>query len=363
MPRLQTLQVARGFAANLVLFSHLFTVEAKYTGGGVLPPWSLYGMAGVDVFFVLSGFIMVAIAGVSIRPAEFLWRRIVRIYPAYWLVSLVVLAVTFVAPQIVNSSVKAPISLWRSFLLFPAPTVPLLDVGWTLVHEMYFYIAFAILLAVRLPTLVGLLAWATAIIAVALIAPDQVAASPILHVITSPMTAEFMMGAVIGLLWRNKHTAGAAIASIIGTATLALSIAYVAPSVSLVTSEQLDLWRVPIFGIPSALIIYGLVGMESRYAALRPWRLLVSIGDGSYAIYLTHVLVISAIGRIIAFLVPSGGITASVVLIAIGWIAANAVGVLFYLLFERPTLKWLQQVSLPYFRPIRSAGTETAAIP
>ena len=146
-----TLPATRGVAANLVVFSHLFFVQAKYTTAGVLPAFALYGLAGVDMFFVLSGFIMVAVAGRNIGPIRFLWRRAARIYPTYWLVSLAVLALAIVAPALVDSSVIAPISLWRSFLLVPGETVPLLAVGWTLVHEMYFYLVFAIFLALRLP--------------------------------------------------------------------------------------------------------------------------------------------------------------------------------------------------------------------
>ena len=81
MARLLTLQVTRGVAANLVVFSHLFIVQTRYTGGDILPAFSFYGIAGVDIFFVLSGFIMVAVAGKSTGAIQFLWRRAVRIYP------------------------------------------------------------------------------------------------------------------------------------------------------------------------------------------------------------------------------------------------------------------------------------------
>ena len=88
MARLLTLQVTRGVAANLVVLSHLSVIEAKYTGGQLLPTFSLYGIAGVDIFFVLSGFIMVVMAGKGIGAIQFLWRRAARIYPPYWVVSL-----------------------------------------------------------------------------------------------------------------------------------------------------------------------------------------------------------------------------------------------------------------------------------
>ena len=348
MARLQTLQAARAIAANLVILSHLIAVEAKYTSSGVLPAFCVYGIAGVDLFFVLSGFIMAAVAGISIESIEFLWRRIVRIYPTYWLVSIAVLAVTLVAPGIVNSSITGPVSLWRSFMLVPGPTLPLLAVGWTLEFEMYFYLVFAVILAMRLPILAGLFTWAIILIVVTMAAPDRIAASPILRVVTDPLTAEFMIGVVIGTLWRNRRTPGAAVALGIGAAALAFSIGYLAPAVSLATSSQLDLWRVGIFGLPSALIIYGLSGLENRHRMRLPSPI-VLIGDASYAIYLSHVLVISTVGRALALSAPAGGVRTSLVLIAVGWIAANLGGVLLHLLFERPTLRSLHKYS-HYFR-------------
>jgi peptidoglycan/LPS O-acetylase OafA/YrhL len=83
MAQLLTIQAARGFAANLVVVSHLSIVEAKYTTGDVLPAFTFYGIAGVDLFFVLSGFIMVVVAGHYTGPIDFLWRRATRIYPTY----------------------------------------------------------------------------------------------------------------------------------------------------------------------------------------------------------------------------------------------------------------------------------------
>jgi peptidoglycan/LPS O-acetylase OafA/YrhL len=312
------------------------------------------------LFFVISGFIMAAVAGVSIGSTEFLWRRIVRIYPTYWLISIAVLAVTLVAPEMVNSSISGPISLWRSFMLVPGPTVPLLAVGWTLVYEMYFYLVFAVFLALRLPILAGLFTWAIILIVITMAAPDQVAASPILRVVTSPLTAEFMIGLVIGTLWRNRRTPGAAVAFVIGVAGLAFSIGFLAPAVSLATSVKLDLWRVGIFGLPCAFIIYGLSGLENRHRLRLPSPFIL-VGDASYATYLSHVLVISTVGRALALAAPAGSVRTSLMLIVFGWIAANLGGVLLHLLFERPTLRSLHQFS-HYFRSTTPApGAETVA--
>jgi exopolysaccharide production protein ExoZ len=343
MSELRTIQAARAIAANLVVFSHLFFVEAKYTASGILPAFTLYGIAGVDLFFVISGFIMVAVAGRDRGPIEFLWRRATRIYPTYWLVSLMVLATTLIAPTFVNSSITTPISLWRSFLLVPDRTFPLLAVGWTLVYEMYFYLAFAIFLALRISVFVGLIAWGVLILIIAAAFPDQIASSPVLRVVVSPLTAEFMMGAFVGMLWRRRCVPGALAVGAVGLAGLIVSIVYIAPMLSLAANPYLDAWRVIIFGIPVALIVYALTGLEQLYPSGRPAKLLVALGDWSYATYLIHVLIISAIGRTIFALAPGGGVGASFALIATGVLAANVAGGGSHALFERPTLNWLRK--------------------
>jgi peptidoglycan/LPS O-acetylase OafA/YrhL len=356
MSKLLTLQAARGVAANLVVLSHLFVVEQKYTHGAVLPSFAYYGVAGVDLFFVLSGFIMVAVAGRGVGPWEFLWRRAARIYPTYWLVTLVVLAVVISAPEMVNSSITEPISIWRSFLLLPARTPPLLAVGWTLVHEIYFYLVFAIFLSLRIPVFFGLIAWGVVLLTVTTIMPNETTASPVLSLMTNPLTAEFMMGAIVGLLWMRHRTARAEIVGVIGVAALAFSIAYSAPALSLSTNAHLNTWRVLIFGVPSALVLYAMVAAERRTEPLVSQTWLVAIGDWSYATYLVHVLVISAIGRALRIFIPAGGIGASLVLVTVGIVTANVAGALVHILFERPTLNWLHQLGSPL--GLRKVGDE-----
>ena len=353
MSQLLTIQAARGIAANLVVLSHLCIVQAKYTAGGVLPAFTFYGIAGVDLFFVLSGFIMVAVVGHYTGPIDFLWRRVTRIYPTYWLASLVVLALAIFVPTIVNSSVNVPISLWCSFLLIPDRTVPLLAVGWTLVHEMYFYLAFAIILALRIPMFAGLAIWGVLIILIMATIPDKVVAFPILRVAASPLTTEFMIGAIVGILWTKRWLSGAIAMGIVGLLVLVLAIFYVAPILSLATSQHLEAWRVLVFGVPSALIVYGLAAVEHLHPSMRTGKLLVSLGDWSYATYLTHVLAISAIGRMLALFVPNGGIGASLALIGVGLLAANIAGAGIHVFFERPTLNWLHEFSARLRRPVR----------
>lgn len=342
MARLLTLQAARGVAANLVVISHLSVLDKKYAGG-TLPDFAFYGIAGVDLFFVLSGFVMVAIAGRNISAGRFLWRRAVRIYPAYWLVSLLVLATAWVSPALVNSSIQGPISVWRSFLLIPQETFPLLAVGWTLIHEMYFYLVFAFLLLLRVPVPTGLAAWSSLLVLGALfIAPDRIASSPFLRVALSPLTAEFLMGAVVGQLYCNKIVRWAHAAGAVGLGALASAVCLGAPALPLVGDVNMDAWRVILFGVPCALILYWLATAELQ-SSPRPWPILVSLGDWSYATYLVHVLVIAALARCIEMVLPEG-LGAAVLLVTLGLGGANLAGAALFYGFERPVLTKLKRL-------------------
>jgi peptidoglycan/LPS O-acetylase OafA/YrhL len=218
---------------------------------------------------------------------------------------------------------------------------------------MYFYLAFATFLALRIPIFAGLITWGLILLLIMATIPDRVAALPAVRLVTSPLTAEFMMGAIVGVLWRKRLVSGAIATGVVGLSGLVLAIVYVAPMLSLATSQYLEAWRVIIFGIPSALIIYALTAIEHLHPSVRGGRFLVTLGNWSYATYLTHVIVISAIGRMLLLFVPSGGVSASLALIVAGLLIANIVAAAVHKYFERPTLNWLHEFSARLRRPDR----------
>jgi exopolysaccharide production protein ExoZ len=138
------------------------------------------------------------------------------------------------------------------------------------------------------PIWAGVIGWGVILLLIVTAFPDQLAVVPLLHVATSPLTAEFMMGLTVGLLWTRRWAAGAILAGVLGLAGLMLSIVYIAPILSLSTNPHLDGWRVVIFGIPSALVVYTITGFEQLRALLRPKTLMVALGDWSYSTYLVH---------------------------------------------------------------------------
>lgn len=91
------------------------------------------GFAGVDVFFVISGFVMTTIRYNSVSNAGmFLYRRVARILPLYWLFTTVIVAILFVLPHAIDASYSGK-SVMSSYLLWPQADLPLLQVGWTLI--------------------------------------------------------------------------------------------------------------------------------------------------------------------------------------------------------------------------------------
>lgn len=314
--KLQSVQMLRGIAALLVLFYHIVSIEnlaltenpASADKEPLMAGLWMNGYAGVDLFFVISGFIMVYVtsagrgAGASI--AEFLFARITRIYPIWWLFAAVMAAYFYVtlggptrfhAPEN-EAVVSTGWHLTASFLLLPQPTHPVLGVGWTLVHEMHFYMVFAILLLLPRRWLpLGLLGWGGAVIAGALSGQAAALSGTLSELFFSPLSLEFIMGAFAGLAVSSRLSPGMLpwLALALGVLAFIAGLALQPPP----TAFTLIWGRVLVYGPPCALIIYGLAALEARGDFTTP-GVLSAVGDWSYALYLSHFLTIGAIRRL-----------------------------------------------------------------
>lgn len=308
--KLQSVQSLRALAALMVLLFHLIAIETDMIahGGHTEAPMigGLFenGYAGVDLFFVLSGFIIVFVTGRSppgrYPIGSFLFARAARIYAPWWLFAgtmalylYVAYGVPWDAEQLSSLGTSPFYHLFASVFLLPQNGFPVLNVGWTLVHEMHFYAIFALLLAVpyRL-RVVGLVAWAGAVLAGGLAGLAQPYASSMVSLFFSPHTLEFLMGAFAALLVVNGVRPFPGLMAIAGLFALLLAMVFH----ELQPEWTLSWGRVIWFGIPSAVLTYGLVSLdvEGRFRSLPG---LSAIGDWSYAIYLSHILVLAAIKR------------------------------------------------------------------
>lgn len=336
--RMDSLQCLRGIAALAVVLFHLRGVEIKYLQGpAILDAVARYADAGVDLFFVVSGFVMTTVsAGRYTKDgasSEFLIKRAWRVLPMYWIFTTLVVVLMALAPSMVNSS-YADQSVLASYLLIPHAQLPVLTVGWTLVHEAYFYLVFASAIAFVPERLVPvfLLAWAAAVGAPHVLPEGP--ATPAHYLVTNPLTYEFIAGAMLGLYWR-KIPSWLALPLIVMGAAGAVAAAAALPeagpaSVSIHT-------RVALFGTASVLMLAGCVGLEAQNRMRIPlW--LTRLGDSSYSLYLTHIFVISAIGRMWATFMPSSGWAGHVAFVAIATLACCITGGLVHARLERPLL-------------------------
>lgn len=297
--KLDSIQALRGIAVLGVVGFHMLAMERKYSGGDLLLPQALqWGQLGVDLFFAISGFVMVMVTQGRFQRAgevpRFLWHRLTRIYPTYWFYFLLTLAVFLIKPDWVNASQGHQADLLSSLFLYPTDTPPLVMVAWSLIHELWFYAVFALLLLLPekwLPWL--LLTWGLCIAVVnqavdlnALPAPARIA----LH----GYTLEFILGALAALcVYRLPIAASRFQLQLLQVgALIGLGVAFIADIASAAPH-----WRAATVGGLSALLLFCCAVLERRGQGIQP-GLLHAIGNASYTIYLSHLLVLGVIGRL-----------------------------------------------------------------
>ncbi|HEY5728910.1 MAG TPA: acyltransferase [Anaerolineales bacterium] len=311
MKKINNIQSLRGFAVLFVVFFHLFIVENKYSGFDTLLPATLqFGTFGVDLFFVISGFVMVTVTRGKFQNIKqslrFLYHRLTRIYPLYWIYTLMALAVFLVQPAWVNSSQGNQISILESFLLLPSNILPLVQVGWTLIHEVYFYLVyFLVFLLIPESLLVYAIGGWGLIVVMANIAIKVW--NPYLSLIFSPLTIEFLSGCLLAVVYYRREGSKFNLLTLIGAAVLILILALVAYEYYRTSTGQvapLDWWRVLLYGLPAWMITYCLLYAERTGFIFHPS--IARIGDASYSIYLSHLFTINVVGRVWAIFSVDG---------------------------------------------------------
>jgi exopolysaccharide production protein ExoZ len=340
---LTTLQSLRGFAALAVCIAHLQGVEAKLGGSLILGKWAEIGFAGVDLFFVISGFVMAWVTradqGHIAAIPRFYLHRFARIYPLWWIVLTAVVAVWLVRPDWVYSSQQLQPDLLRSYLLLPDKALPLHAVGWTLIHEVWFYLVFGVcLIAPKKGLAFLLLFWATGVILAALLWPKP--GDPFLALIRHPLTLEFLIGATVGLCATKGFFPRPAILLQAGIVLTCISLASILSAPTATFEAE---WpRVLLFGVPFGLIIWGWVGDEAKGRRAARWS--SRLGDWSYGLYLIHVPVFVAVTRLAAPL-SGPGLFDNVIILSLALGIAIFAAFVLHILVERPIAKFVKTLS------------------
>jgi exopolysaccharide production protein ExoZ len=324
------IQVLRALAAYLVVLVHLPALVRM--AGGPDEPF-VFGNAGVDLFFVISGFIMVfTTSGRAITAKEFLAHRLARVVPLYWLITALVFALALVAPWMFQA-IHADLSSFAKSLLFVPfrrandTVMPIVFVGWTLNYEMFFYLIFSATLLFK-ERAVGLLIAVSLLLGLVLAGNIANPSRLEIRFYTQPILLEFTYGIGIGLLfpylqkWRYLRWPAALLSCV------ALSAFLWAPLVW----PELD--RAVVYGIPAFIVVLSAVLIE-RAGTRATQPLLQLLGEASYSIYLTHFFVTRAVVKA-AERIHWDGIMPMIGFLCLSLFGVSLVGVLTHLWIEKP---------------------------
>jgi exopolysaccharide production protein ExoZ len=342
---IRNLQLLRAIAACTVFVYHFLAhyfvhlnPDAKYL---------TFGAVGVDVFFVISGFIMVVTTsdGKS-GPSDFLAKRVARIVPIYWIVTLLLFAIALAGLRPVGIMRVEPNWLIKSLLFIPfdrdGRIEPLNAVGWTLNYEMYFYAFFAAFLILRQTLVrVSLLCMTMSTLTLFSLRSDL---GLYAKFYTNPIIMEFVLGCALGYVFhRTQSIKFSNQAFSIGLIISGIAIITIAQAITIslgITSELNGFMRPLIWGMAGLLIVAGTVLLErSGHVVHADW--LVALGNASYSIYLIHELILHATSKVAGALLPLGFLYLLVTFL-VGIAASAGLGLLLYHWVERPANRWVR---------------------
>jgi peptidoglycan/LPS O-acetylase OafA/YrhL len=332
------LQYLRFVAALLVVMTHSWQmIPIVGRGDSFLGTGFHGGSSGVDLFFVISGFIMVHITSMRpVGPGQFMLDRIARIAPPYWVITTVMAAVLILAPSVFRSASYDTASFVTSllFIAWPSTAVPgaapLLQIGWTLNYEMLFYAIFAGAMLVsnryRVP-----IAGAAILVLMSLRLLHEGDGNVIYEFYTSTIMLEFIYGMVLALAFRSASVSErtAVIALLLATALFAYAISF--------NVLRLSQARSLVWGLPAALVVASVVAIDLR-GKVPVNRLLLMLGNASYAIYLTHLFPLGALRKVWPMM-PEVVRSSDLLLLLVAVAVSLGVGVGFYMLVERPLIR------------------------
>ena len=341
--RLDCVQLLRAVAAVAVVTHHI-----RLFGNGA---W------GVDLFFVISGFIMCYVTEDSGR--RFFAKRIIRVVPLYWTGTLAVFCVALVFPSLLDHTTADFGDLLKSLFFIPFKkghnTVPVLFLGWTLNYEMLFYLIFSLSMAVSHKRRAMV---ASALLIGIAIAGRWVPDHPVpFRFFSRPVIIEFAFGmlcyelfiATAGHRMRSRTIAS----RLLWTAAGAIFIACM-PLATIFAPFEDPVIR---WGILAALsfycIIYGLSGVRLPLLA-------VIIGDASYSLYLFHPYVIQIFTKTSPAYSGTGAPAYFMAVLVI--VLCCVLSVISYRYLERPVTEYLRKRFVDRSAPSGAPGVRRHSI-
>lgn len=309
-----------------------------------------FGHAGVDVFFVISGFIITYVHGHEMgkmdRVAPFLIKRFFRIYPVYWLLVIGVLLVAYILPGSIKA---AKFDFWHvldSFLLLPtgwAKGLPILPVAWSLYHEVKFYLAFALFLflppkwaRIWVGLCIFLCCGYTLLYCTGIIPQEHQDQNRLSYFLLNPHNTQFLLGCAVAWLVRRKGEGRRD-----GWQWLLGGFVFFALAGFLEMRGDIlpHRYLVVLYGLAAFALVWGCVQVPEPARKNKGWLFLVLLGNASYSIYLVHYPILGVMKAISVrsnFLMGLGWPGLLVLFVGASVVASLA----FYWCVERTWLNW-----------------------
>jgi len=340
---IKNIQAMRGIASLVVFFGHAMLLQPGLGLDRYFSVFGVFASSGVDIFFVISGFIITTVAlkagDQNGRRGVIAWNfginRFSRIYPVYWIAfTLAVLA----SSKVQLAPPTLPVDpLWQQGMLLTHVNSYIMA-AWSLCFEIYFYVVVTLALLIS-PKHVGkvLAGWAAAVTLI--VAYDMFIGKNqwVANVPLSPLIFEFIFGMIVAYLIRRGCTAFAVTAGFLGVVTFLAGAEYM---------RHLGWWtlipwyRVFYSGIPSTFILYAIIAVEYRgmWTFSQRW---MALGDASYSLYIWHQLIFYSI---LTFATHMGwvGHVPTFILISMWVIPAFLFGIFSYWRFEMPLQAFLK---------------------
>jgi len=348
-------QALRAVAASLVVVHHSITMWLDWVMRRPSAPHWNNGATGVDIFFVISGFVMaISLPGLACKPNKagvFLWRRFTRVVPLYWGALTYKLLQLQLWPTRSPNAILTPWRIASSYLFIPARNgngdmFPIVTVGWTLNYEVFFYFLFATALALNVSPLAFLTPCLTAIALVGMLRPQS---WPDFTALASPLVIEFLFGVILAHFAMRRKLPGKRLAAVLlvgGFATLMLIPVAQAP------------WGLLRWGLPAAAVVTGAVALEGQLGRRLP-KWLLAAGDASYALYLSHTFILPYLGNAMRRAHMTGTPALFVALVA-GLGICLPVAALVHNYVERPLMNLFKKKREPVATPVLVAGEPIA---
>jgi len=334
------IQILRGLAAALVVFHHSLE-ESLAISAKTAPEWiTRLGACGVDLFFVISGFIIYSVTyGRDPENPEnalcFLLKRFIRIFPLYWICLLATIAL-WSSGYFYRSLHIDAYTLASSAFLLPSKRM-IIGVAWTLVYEMYFYYLFSITLYLRNARIAVL--GTTAFICIGLLISNLLPEGVLKHFLANPITLEFCLGVILSYFIHSKALGQVWLRYmwLPGLIFMAAGAAYAENEGS--TAGIVSNIRYLAWGLPALLVAVSFIKMRFDRSLLT--RILVPVGDASYAIYLTHPTMMIIFATLIRFHLAKP-IAYPMFYPLLFTVISIVFGLHVHYLLERPMLNWLR---------------------